>query len=213
MGYEERRVVIEIPFSEIRFEQFDRIGMKHDDIVLVHAALALDIENRLFLALRKITDIDTLHLARTKPIEQHHRNHQSVTAADHRPGIDALQEPKCLLRRKRQFAVRRMMLAALDPCNDVVIIAAPLAEPVEELEDRNETIYGIDAFTLGLQILFILQHMPTLRRVSIDIVGRQPPEPLRDFASVILFGRRSDVALRKPFGDDFIQIKGRSHGR
>lgn len=73
-----------------------------------------------------------------------------------------------------------MMLAALDPCNDVVIIAAPLAEPVEELEDRNETIYGIDAFTLGLQILFILQHMPTLRRVSIDIVGRQPPEPQRD---------------------------------
>lgn len=106
-----------------------------------------------------------------------------------------------------------MAFAAADPCGDIVVVALSLAEAVKQLEDRNKAVHSIDALAFGLQVLFVLQDVPTLRRTGIDTVRRQPPEPQRDFASVVPFGGGEYVALRNPFGDDFSQVKGRSHSR
>ena len=211
VGYEERSVAVEVPIGDILLQPRDRVGMQHDDLVLISASLALDAEDRQPLAFGEVADVDTLHLAGAKPVEEHQRNHQSVAAPDGGRGIDAVQQPERLLRRQRQFAVLRMAFAAADPCGDIVVVALSLAEAVKQLEDRNEAVHGINALAVGLQLLFILQDVPTLRRTGIDIVRRQPPEPQRDLASVIPFGGREYVALRNPFGDDFIQVKGCSH--
>lgn len=56
-----------------------------------------------------------------------------------------------------------------------------------KLCDRNEAVHGIDTLTFGLQLLFVLQDVPTLWRTGIDIVRRQPPEPQRDFAPIVPF--------------------------
>lgn len=165
------------------------------------------------LALGEVADVDTLRLASAKPVEEHQRNHQSVAAPDGGRGIDAIQQPERLLCRQRQFAVLRMAFAAADPCGDIVVVALSLAEAVKQLEDRNEAVHRIDALAFGLQLLFVLQDVSTLWRTGIDIVRRQPPVPQHDFAPVIPFGGREYVALRNPFGDDFIQVKGRSHSR
>ena len=211
MGYEERSVAVEVPIGDILFQPCDRVGMQHDDFVLVRAPFALDAEDRQSLALGEVADVDTLHLAGTKPIEEHQRNHQSVATPDGSRNIDAVQQPERLLRRQRQFAVLRMAFATADPGSDIVVVALSLAEAVKQLEDRNEAVHSIDALAFSLQLLFVLQDVPTLRRTGIDIMRRQPPEPQRDFAPVIPFGGREYVALRNPFGDDFIQVKGRSH--
>lgn len=211
VGYEERSGAVEVPIGDILLQPRDRVGMQHDDLVLIRASLALDTEDRLPLALGEVADVDTLHLAGTKPVEEHQRNHQSVAAPDGGRGIDAVQQPECLFRRQRQFAVLRMAFAAADPGSDIVVVALSLAEAVKQLEDRNEAVHGIDALAFGLQLLLVLQDVPTLRRTGIDIVRRQPSEPQRDFAPVVPFGGRKYVALRNPFGDDFSQVKGRSH--
>lgn len=213
VGYEERSVAVEVPIGDILLQPRDRVWMQYDDLVLVRASLALDMEDRLPLALGEIADVDTLHLAGTKPVEEHQRDHQPVAASDDSRSIDAVQQPERLLRRQRQFAVLRMAFAAADPGSDIVVVALPLAEAVKQFEDRNETVRRIDALAFGLQVLFVLQDVPTLRRTGIDIAHRQPPEPQRDFAPVVPFGGREYVALRNPFGDDFIQVKGRSHSR
>ena len=115
------------------------------------------------LALGEVADVDTLRLAGAKPVEEHQRNHQSVAAPDGGRGIDAVQQPERLLRRQRQFAVLRMAFAAADPGSDIAVVALSLAEAVKQLEDRNEAVHGIDALTFGLQLLFVLQNVPTLR--------------------------------------------------
>ena len=53
---------------------------------------------------------------------------------------------------------------------DIIVVALSLAKAVKQLEDRNEAIHGIDALAFGLQLLFILQDVPTLRRTGIDIM-------------------------------------------
>lgn len=63
-----------------------------------------------------------------------------------------------------------MAFAAADPGSDIVVVALSLAEAVKQLEDRNKAVYGIDALAFGLQLLFIFQNVPTLRRTGIDIV-------------------------------------------
>ena len=211
VGYEERCVAVEIPIGDILLQPRDRVGMQHDDLVLVRAPLALNAEDRLPLALGEVADVDTLRLACAKPVEKHQRNHQSVAAPDGGRGVDTVQQPERLLRRQRQFAVLRMAFAAADPGSDIVVVALSLAEAVKQLEDRNEAVHGIDALAFGMQLLLVLQDVLTLRRTGVDIMRRQPPEPQRDFAPVIPFGGREYVALRNPFGDDFIQVKGRSH--
>lgn len=211
VGYEERSIAVEVPIGDILLQPRDCVGMQHDDLVLVRASLALDAEDRLPLAFGEVADVDTLRLAGTKSVEEHQRNHQSVAAPDDGRGIDAVQQPERLLRRQRQFAVLRMAFAAADPCGDIVVVALSLAEAVKQLEDRNEAVHGIDALAVGLQLLLVLQDVPTLRRTGIDIVRRQPPEPQRDFASVVPFGGREYVALRNPFGDDFSQILRCAH--
>lgn len=213
MGYEERSVAVEVPIGDILLQPRDRVGMQHDELILIRASLALDAEDRLPLALGEVADVDTLHLAGAKPIEEHQRDHQSVATTDNRFYIDTVQQPERLLRRKRQFAVLRMAFATADSGSDIIVVTLSLAEAVKQLEDRNETVHRIDALTFGLQLLFVLQDVPTLRRTGIDIVRRQPSEPQRDFAPVIPFGGGEYIALRNPFGDDFIQIKGRSHSR
>lgn len=97
-----------------------------------------------------------------------------------------------------------MAFAATDAGSDIIVVALSLAEAIKQLEDRNEAVHRINALAVGLQLLFVLQDVPTLRRTRIGIVCRQPSEPQRDFASVVPFGGREYVALRKPFGDDFI---------
>lgn len=213
VGYEERSVAVEVPIGDILLQPRDRVWMQYDDLVLVRASLALDMEDRLPLALGEVADVDTLRLAGAKPVEEHQRNHQPVAASDESRGIDAVQQPECLLRRQRQFAVLRMAFAAADPCGNIVVVALSLTKTVKQFEDRNEAVHGIDALAFGLQLLFVLQDVPTLWRTGIDIVRRQPPEPQRDLAPIVLLGGRKYVALRKPFGDDFIQIKGRTHSR
>ena len=195
VGYEERSVAVEVSIGNILLQPRDRFGMQHDDLVLVCAPFALDAEDRLPLALGEVADVDTLHLASAEPVEEHQRNHQSVAASDDSRGIDAVQQPKCLLCRQRKFAVLRMAFAAADPCGDIVVVALSLAEAVKQFEDRNEAVHGIDALAVGLQLLFILQDVPTLRRTGIDIVRRQPPEPQRDFAPVVPLGGGEYVAL------------------
>lgn len=213
MGNEERRVVVEVPVGDILLQQLDRAGMQHDDLVLVRATFALDVEYRLSLALGEVANIDAFHFAGPQTVEQHQRDHQSVAASDDGQGIDAVQQPECLLCRQRQFAVLCVAFAAADPNGDIIVVTLSLAEAVKQLEDRNEAVHGIDALAFGLQLLFVLQHMPTLRRAGIDVARRQPPEPQRDLTSIVPFGRRQYVALRNPFGDDFFQIQGRSHSR
>lgn len=195
VGYKERSTAVEVPIGDILLQPRDRVGMQHDDLVLVRASLALDTENRLPLALGEVADVDTLRLAGTEPVEEHQRNHQSVATSDGGRSIDAVQQPERLLRRQRQFAVLRMAFAAADPCGDIVVVALSLAETVKQLEDRNKAVHSIDALAFGLQLLFVLQNVPTLRRTGIDIVRRQPPEPQRDFAPVVPFGGREYVAL------------------
>ena len=56
--------------------------MQHDDLVLVRAPFALNAEDRLPSAFGEVADIDALHLAGSKPVEEHQRNHQSVAAPD-----------------------------------------------------------------------------------------------------------------------------------
>lgn len=211
VGHEERSVAVEIPIGDILLQPCDRVGMQHDDLVLVRTSLALDTEDRLPLALGEVADVDTLRLAGAKPVEEHQRNHQSVAAPDSGRSIDAVQQPERLLCRQRQFAVLRMAFAAANPGSDIVVVALSLAEAVKQLENRNEAVHGIDALAVGLQLLLVLQDMPTLRRTGIDIVRRQPPEPQRDLAPIVPFGGREYVALRNPFGDDLSQVKGRSH--
>lgn len=177
VGYEERSTAVEVPIGDILLQPRDRVGMQHDDLVLVRASFALNAEDRLPFAFGEVADIDALHLAGSKPVEEHQRNHQSVAAPDDSRGIDAVQQPECLLRRQRQFAILRMAFAAADSGGDIVVVALSLAEAVKQLEDRNEAIHRIDALAIGLQLLFVLQDVPTLRRTGIDIVRRQPPEP------------------------------------
>lgn len=138
VGYEERSVAVEVPAGDILLQPRDRVGMQHDDLVLVRASLALNAEDRLPLALGEVADVDTLRLAGAKPVEEHQRNHQSVAAPDGGRGIDAVQQPERLLRRQRQFAVLRMAFAAADPGSDIAVVALSLAEAVKQLEDRNE---------------------------------------------------------------------------
>ncbi len=138
VGYEERSVAVEVPIGDILLQPHDRIGMQHDDLVLVRTSLTLDTEDRLPLALGEVADVDTLRLACAKPVEEHQRNHQSVAAPDGGRSIDAVQQPERLLRRQWQFAVLRMAFAAADPCGDIVVVALSLAEAVKQLEDRNE---------------------------------------------------------------------------
>lgn len=187
VGYEERSVAVEVPIGDILLQPRDRVWMQYDDLVLVRASLALDMKDRLPLALGEVADVDTLYLAGMKPVEEHQRDHQSVAASDDSRGIDAVQQPERLLCRQRQFAVLRMAFAAADPCGDIVVIALSLAKAVKQLEDRNEAVHGIDTLTFGLQLLFVLQDVPTLWRTGIDIVRRQPPEPQRDFAPIVPF--------------------------
>lgn len=177
VGYEERSVAVEVPAGDILLQPRDRVGMQHNDFIFVRASLTLDAENRLPLALGEVADVDTLHLASAKPVEEHQRDHQSVATPDGSRGIDAVQQPERLLRRQRQFAVLRVAFAAADPCGDIAVVALSLTEAVKQLEDRNEAVHGIDALAVGLQLLFVLQNVPTLRRTGIDIVRRQPPEP------------------------------------
>ena len=80
------------------------------------------------------------------------------------------------------------------------------AGTVEFLVDRDGNHYFIE-MNPRIQV----EHTVTEMVTGIDIVRRQPPEPQRDLASVIPFGGREYVALRNPFGDDFIQVKGCSH--
>lgn len=150
MGNEERRVVVEVPVGDILLQPLDRVGMQHDDLVLVRTPLALDVEYRLSLALGEVANIDAFHFAGPQTVEQHQRDHQSVAASDDGQSIDAVQQPECLLRRKRQLAVLRMPLAAADPGGNVVVVAAPLAESIKQLEYRNEAVHCIDALAVGL---------------------------------------------------------------
>ncbi len=166
VGDEERNVAVEVPISDILLQPRDRVGMQHDDLVLVRASLALDAEDRLLLAFGEVADVDTLHLAGAKPVEEHQRNHQSVAAPDDCRSIDAVQQPECPLRRQRQFAILRVAFAAANPGSDIIVVALSLAEAVKQLEDRNEAVYGIDAFAFGLQLLFVLQDVPTIVRIS-----------------------------------------------
>jgi len=170
VGYEERSVAVEVPIGDILLQPRDRVGMQHDDLVLVRTSLALDAEDRMPLAFGEVADVDTLHLAGAKPVEEHQRNHQPVAAPDGGRSIDAVQQTERLLCRQRQFAVLRMAFAAADPGSDIVVVALSLAEAVKQLEDRNKAVYGIDALAFGLQLLFIFQNVPTLRRTGIDIV-------------------------------------------
>ena len=106
--------------------------MQHDDLILIRTALALNIEDWLALALREVPDINSLDLAGTKTVEQHQRDHQPVAAADYGFGINAVQQPKCLLRREWQLAILGMPLAAFDAGSNILIVTMPFTKPIEE---------------------------------------------------------------------------------
>ncbi len=71
VGYEERSVAVEVSIGDILLQPRDRVGMQHDDLVLIRAPLALNAEDRLPLALGEVADVDTLRLAGAKPVEEH----------------------------------------------------------------------------------------------------------------------------------------------
>lgn len=211
VGDEQRIALGKIPVGDILLQPRNGLRMQDDDLIFVGTPLALDREDRLAFARRKVSDVDALHFAGTEPIEEHQGDHQTVAPADRRAGIDTLQQPECLIGCQRQLTVFGVSLATSDSDSDVIVIAAPFAEAVEQLEDRDKAVHGIDTLASGLQVLFVLQHMAAFRSAGVDILSAQPPEPESDLPFVVLLGRREDVALRNPFGDYLIQLESRFH--
>lgn len=134
-GDKQRIALGKIPVGDILLQPRNRLRMQDDDLVFIGTPLALDVEDRYSLARREVADVDALHLAGTEPIEEHQGDHQPVAAADRSEGIDTLQQPECLIGCQRQLAVFGVPLAASDSGSDVIVIAAPLAEAVKQLED------------------------------------------------------------------------------
>ena len=89
MGDEQRIVLCKVTVCDILLQPLDGVRMQDDDLILVHAALALDVEDRLAFALGEIANIDSLDFAGAKPVEEHQRDHQPVAAADNCFRIDA----------------------------------------------------------------------------------------------------------------------------
>ena len=56
-------VLREVSVRDILLQPFDGVRMQDDDLVFVRAALALDVEDRLTLALREVADIDSFYFA------------------------------------------------------------------------------------------------------------------------------------------------------
>ena len=211
VGDEQRVTLGEVAVGDIFLQPLDGVRMQDDDLVLIRAALELDVEDRLSLARREVADVDSLHLTSAQAVEQHQRDHQPVAAADHRLGVDTPQQPECLICHEGQFAVFGVSLTALNPGGDVVAVAAPLTESIEELKDGDEAVHRVDTLTFGLKLLLVLQHMGALRGAGVNIPPGQPPKPESDLPFVVQFGRREDIALRDPFGDYFVQLESSSH--
>lgn len=89
MGNEQRIVLCKVTVCDILLQPLDGVRMQDDDLILVHAALALDVEDRLAFTFGDVPDVDALHLAGAKPVEEHQRDHQPVAASDNCFRIDA----------------------------------------------------------------------------------------------------------------------------
>lgn len=89
MGDEQRIVLCKVTVCDILLQPLDGVRVQDDDLILVRAALALDIEDRLAFALGEIANIDSLDFAGAQTVEQHQRDHQPVAAADNCFRIDA----------------------------------------------------------------------------------------------------------------------------
>ena len=186
-------------------EESHHLVRDHHRLVLVGAALALDVQHAHAVHQIEVTDVDALHLAAAKTVAEHQQDHQLVPLADKGGGVDALQQGAGLLACQGQLVILLLLVAALDAEGDVIAVLLPFAPRVEDLDHCHIAVDGEAALASLREAVLVVDDITPPRLPRIHSLRLEVAEPQADLTAVVTPGGWQSIRLRDPLIDYLIQ--------